>query len=179
MAEIHKVRPFIRGITVSGGECTLQKDFLIALFELAKAEGLTTFIDTNGGVPLWNSEALMNLTDGVMLDVKAFDSEKHRQLTGVRNENVLKNLTYCAALGKLFEVRTVVLVGDFDCENTVINVAEIVAKTDENVRYKLIKYRHWGVREAYLPQLARPTDVQMMKLAEIVRGKGLADVVIV
>ncbi len=179
MDEIRKVRPFIRGITVSGGECTLQKEFLITLFQLAKDEGLSTFIDTNGGVPLWNAYALMDLTDGVMLDVKAFDGEQHRALTGVRNENVLKNLTYCAESGKLFEVRTVVLQGDFGSESTVENVAEIIAKIDQHVRYKLIKYRHFGVRDEYLPMLARPADEQMLRLKEIVRMKGLTDVVIV
>jgi pyruvate-formate lyase-activating enzyme len=31
MNKINKVRPFISGITVSGGECTLEKDFLVEL----------------------------------------------------------------------------------------------------------------------------------------------------
>ena len=46
--EIKNYRPFIQGITVSGGECTLQPTFLIELFIKAKELGLTCFIDTNG-----------------------------------------------------------------------------------------------------------------------------------
>ena len=48
MAEVEKNIPFVRGITVSGGECTLQADFLKELFTLAKSRGLTTLVDSNG-----------------------------------------------------------------------------------------------------------------------------------
>lgn len=34
------------GITVSGGEATIQIDFLIALFTLAKEKGIHTTLDT-------------------------------------------------------------------------------------------------------------------------------------
>lgn len=45
-------RPFIRGLTVSGGECTLYPDFLTELFTLARAGGLGCLLDSNGMVPL-------------------------------------------------------------------------------------------------------------------------------
>ena len=32
LKEIERVKPYIEGITLSGGECTLQKDFIIELF---------------------------------------------------------------------------------------------------------------------------------------------------
>ena len=44
--------PFIRGLTVSGGECTLYPDFLTELFTLARAGGLGCLLDSNGMVPL-------------------------------------------------------------------------------------------------------------------------------
>jgi len=50
MAEIEKAVPFIEGISVSGGEATLQAKELIPLFEMAKEKGLTALIDSNGGV---------------------------------------------------------------------------------------------------------------------------------
>ena len=49
--EIVKTKAFISGITVSGGECTLQQEFLTALFKEVKKMDLSTFVDTNGSVP--------------------------------------------------------------------------------------------------------------------------------
>ena len=40
--EISNYKPFIQGITVSGGECTLQEEFLIELFTKAKSIGLSS-----------------------------------------------------------------------------------------------------------------------------------------
>ena len=69
--EIKKVRPFIQGITVSGGECTLNADFLVELFTKVKEElNLTCFVDTNGTLDLSEKEDLVNATDKFMLDVK-------------------------------------------------------------------------------------------------------------
>ena len=79
MAEIKNYRPFIQGITVSGGECTLQPTFLIELFIKAKELGLTCFIDTNGSTDLSEQSDLMNLVDGVMLDVKVWDKTDHQK----------------------------------------------------------------------------------------------------
>lgn len=45
MEQIAPDLPYIRGITVSGGECTLQRDFLAELFLLAKQQGLSTLIN--------------------------------------------------------------------------------------------------------------------------------------
>ena len=48
MREIEKQIPFIRGVTVSGGECTLHRDFLLALARLVRARGLGFLLDSNG-----------------------------------------------------------------------------------------------------------------------------------
>ena len=48
---VKKQIPFIRGISVSGGECMLWPEFLTELFKLAKKDGLGTLIDSNGMVP--------------------------------------------------------------------------------------------------------------------------------
>lgn len=179
MAEVRKVRAFIRGITVSGGECTLQKDFLIELLQLAKQDGLSALIDSNGGVPLWNESTLMSLTDGVMLDVKAFDEAEHQRLTGVTNQTVLENMVYLAKTGKLAEVRTVVSERGLDNERTIDSVSKMLAELDCTVPYKLIKYRPFGVRKEYLDHLVRPSDAYMQQLSEIVRGNGLENVAVV
>jgi pyruvate formate lyase activating enzyme len=108
--------PFIRGLTVSGGECMLQPEFLTELFRLAKTEGLNTMIDSNGTIPFQSYPELLEVTDGVMLDIKAFDDADHRNVTGHTNQTVLENAAYLAGKGRLFEVRCVIVPDLYDPE---------------------------------------------------------------
>ena len=71
MVEVRKNVPFIRGITVSGGECTRWRDFLVELLGIARAEGLSTLLDSNGSYDFSQDPELLAVTDGVMLDIKA------------------------------------------------------------------------------------------------------------
>ena len=176
---VKKQIPFIRGISVSGGECMLQPEFLTELFRLAKKDGLGTLIDSNGMVPFENYPELMEVADGVMLDIKAWTPEDHKRVTGQDNAAVLKNLHWLAENGKLPEVRTVVVPELFDCEATVRNVCQVLVDNGcFGTRYKIICYRPMGVREAY-KTLTPPTQEQLRQLAEIAMGYGLTDVVII
>ena len=142
--EIKRISPFIQGITVSGGECTLNVEFLIELFKRVKTElHLTCFVDTNGIVDLTKQQELVNLTDQFMLDIKAIDEEEHVKVTGSSNRTVLKNLEYLLEQNKLYEVRTVVASG-LDNEKTIQTVAKIVGN---RCKYKLNGYRKYGVRK--------------------------------
>lgn len=142
---IKKSKTYIRGITVSGGECTNFRDFLVELFKEVKKLGLTCLIDSNGNYDFESDPELTSLCDGVMLDVKAYDKEFHFEMCNYDNETVLKNLEYLLSVNKLEEVRTV-LFPKFEKENekTVEYVSSIIK---DKSRYKLIKYRPFGVRE--------------------------------
>lgn len=179
MAQVRKNMPFIRGITVSGGECTRWRDFLLELLTIARAEGLTTLLDSNGSYDFSADPELMAVTDGVMLDVKAWSKEDHLAVTGRDNETVLRNLRWLAENGKLTEVRTVIVPGLYDCEQTVKNVSRLLAGTHStSTRYKIIRFRPMGVREAY-KSLTAPTGEQLGRLRGIAESYGLTDVVTV
>lgn len=179
MDEVRKNLPFIRGITVSGGECTLWRDFLVELLGLAKEAGLHTLLDSNGTCDFSADPALMAVTDGVMLDVKAWTGEDHKQVTGVDNQRVLQNLRWLAEHDKLPEVRTVVVPGLFDCEGTIRETAALLKELGcLNTRYKVICYRPMGVREEY-KTLEVPTQEYLQRLAGIAESYGLTDVVII
>lgn len=176
MKEIENYRPFIQGITVSGGECTLQAPFLIELFTKAKEIGLTCFIDTNGSTDLREHPELMALTDGIMLDIKVWDKETHRKYIKADNDMVLKNLDYLVDCGKLYEVRTVIVPELFNNEETIREVSKKIS--GHNIRYKLIKYRHLGVRKNHL-NMQTPTDDDMKKLESIAHNLGVLNTIIV
>ena len=151
-AKLEETRPYIKGITTSGGECTLQKDFLVPLFDRAHEMGLTCFVDSNGSTDFEANPALTNALDMVMLDVKAFDPARHRDLCGVDNAMVIKNLHYLLKIGKLWEVRTVILPGQDELNtDTVTKTAEIIG---DRCIYKIIRYRPFGVRESMIPYLS-------------------------
>lgn len=151
LERIEEVRPYIKGITTSGGECTLHKDFLIPLFKEVKKMGLTCFVDSNGTLDFEKEKEFTDVLDMVMLDVKAYDNEWHRILCSSDNEMVLKNLHYLLKIGKLYEVRTVLLPGrDRENENTVRNVASVIG---DRCIYKIIRYRPFGVRESEVKDL--------------------------
>jgi len=176
--EISNYKTFIQGITVSGGECTLQKEFLIELFTKAKSMGLTCFIDSNGSNDFSKMEKLMKLCDGIMLDVKSFNNDKHKQYIEFDNFNVLKNLEYLASINKLYEVRTVVVPEVFNNEETVKKVSNVITKYNCKIRYKLIAFRNLGVRNNF-KYLNTPSKEYMEELKKKSEEIGCNNIVIV
>ncbi|MFA9398506.1 MAG: pyruvate formate-lyase-activating protein [Clostridiaceae bacterium] len=69
------------GVTVSGGEPLLQKEFLIKFLKLCKKNGLHTAIDT-AGVGNGDYEEILKYTDLVILDLKHDNNEDYEKLTG-------------------------------------------------------------------------------------------------
>lgn len=179
MERVERNIPFIRGITVSGGECSLQRDFLVELFRLARDRGLSTLLDTNGGLPIAWDEGLMEVTDGVMLDIKGTDPEFHRNLVGHGNETVLQNAVELARAGKLVEVRTVVLADEPGSRQTVRDTVELLAPHLEGstVTYRLIRFRPVGVR-GEASDWKVPDLKQMEELKRLAEGKGFSRVII-
>lgn len=176
--EINNYKTFIQGITVSGGECTLQEEFLINLFTKVKLLGLTCFIDSNGSKDFREMPKLLEVCDSVMLDVKSFDNNLHNKYINFDNKYVLSNLEFLASIGKLYEVRTVVAPEIFNNEETVKKVSEIISKYDSNIRYKLIKFRNLGVRYS-LKSHPSPSDEYMNNLKTIVEENGCKNIIIV
>lgn len=179
MHEIEKQIPFIRGVTVSGGECTLHRDFLVALSRRVRAHGLGFLLDSNGNYDFSADGELLNAVDGVMLDVKAWDAENHLRLTGADNALVKRNLDFLATAGKLEEVRTVVAPDWMNPEETVEAVSRrLVSLGAANTRYKIIRYRPMGVRSEYRDQSV-PAKERLNALAERANALGIANTVLI
>lgn len=132
-----------------------QAPFLLELFSALREEDptLSLLLDSNGNVDYRDYEDLIRLSDGVMLDVKAYDDTFHRLVCGQSNEMVLRNLNYLLSINKLEEVRTVILPNQEEQnEFTVSHVARIIGN---KCRYKLLKYRYFGVRETGLKMFGK------------------------
>ncbi|MDO5479602.1 MAG: 4Fe-4S cluster-binding domain-containing protein, partial [Clostridia bacterium] len=80
-----KLKPYFDksggGVTASGGEPLLQKDFLIDLFKRLKEADIHTCLDT-AGVGIGGYDEILSLTDLVLYDVKAIDAKLYKELCG-------------------------------------------------------------------------------------------------
>jgi len=164
--------PFISGVTVTGGEPTLQPEFLKAFLALVRTRGLTTLVDTNGSSRREILDELLPVMDGALVDLKAFKPELHRELTGADNDRVLENIRYLAGIGKLHEVRTVVAPGYTDSPAAIREIAGFLASVDRRVRFRLIRFRPLGVKGSAAGWRV-PEDAVMDEMVRVARDEGL------
>jgi len=95
--EIIKDRAYFKtsggGVTLGGGEPTLQALFCCVLLKKLKEAGIHTALDTCGMCSPEALEGLLPYTDLLLFDLKEIDPKKHERFTGIRNDRILKNLT--------------------------------------------------------------------------------------
>ncbi len=82
------------GITASGGEPTLQAQFVAAFFRALKEKGLHTTLDTCGMCSKQALDMVLPYTDLVLFDIKEIDEKKHQEFTGHSNARILENVLY-------------------------------------------------------------------------------------
>ena len=94
--EVMKDKAYFRksggGVTLSGGEPTMQPLFTKELLSAFKQSGLHTALDTCGQCSWETMEVLLPHTDMVMYDLKEIDPDKHKKFTGISNTRILENL---------------------------------------------------------------------------------------
>jgi pyruvate formate lyase activating enzyme len=176
MDEIGSAAVYIRGLTVSGGECTLYPAFLRELGALVHKKALTFFLDSNGSYDFGSDPGLLSVTDGVMLDIKASAGE-YVDVTGRGAAYIHDRAAFLAERGKLWEIRTVVSPGLFDAAKTVREICMRLSRTASPPRYRLIRYRPIGVRNDAAARLEEPDDALMNELAGICGSFGIKSVI--
>jgi pyruvate formate lyase activating enzyme len=87
------------GVTFSGGEPTVQIDFLHALLQRCHEENIHTAIETCGSAALKDYQRIAADVDLFLFDLKLMDTQKHRQYIGTSNEGILRNFTWLAEHG--------------------------------------------------------------------------------
>ncbi len=172
-------RPFLTGITVSGGEPTQQLDFVIDLFRAIRSDeelaDLTCFIDSNGHLGASGWERVLPVTDGVMLDIKSWDDSTHEALTGKPNDNSLESARIVNAAGKLHEVRFLLIPGRTDSDAELDGLIGFVKELGDDTRVRLNAFQHHGVRgEALGWETMSRAGVD--QAAERLRAAGIANV---
>jgi pyruvate formate lyase activating enzyme len=173
-------RPFLTGVTVSGGEPTRQLDFVIALFRSIKSDkelgDLSCFIDSNGYLNASGWENVLPVTDGVMLDIKSFENPTHKTLTGKQNVKSLESARLLHAAGKLYELRFLLVPGKTDNEAELESLIGFVKELGGDTRIKLNAFQHHGVRGEALGW-EKMSEVGVDRAAERLRAAGIDNVI--
>jgi len=184
LKEVRRDVPFYEGgggMTLTGGEPTLQPHMAEALLRLAKAEDISTAIETCGHTPWRVLERLLPYLDVILFDVKHLDSETHRAFTGVGNELILSNLRKLATLNAPVTVRVPLIPGFNATERCLRAIAEFVLELNGSVKaidllpyHTLGKFRYKALGRDYPWEgHDRLTETEVEALTRVVESYGL------
>lgn len=141
---IRRCRPYFGkegGVTVSGGEPLMQAAFVAELFRALKTDGIHTALDTAGCV--WNADvqALLDVTDLVLLDYKYTNDEDYLRYTGMKRQAVDRFLSELQARGKATWLRHVYIPGLNDNDESIRRLCELRKTYSCVQRIELLPFR--------------------------------------
>ena len=169
------------GVTLSGGEPSMQPAFSIAVMKALSQEKIHIALDTCGAVGWSKLQPLVALANLILYDIKTMNPESHLKCTGIPLATVLSNAREITKLGKPMWVRTPIIPGYTDSEENIREIAHFIKHNLPTVeRYDLLafnnfcsaKYRRLD-RDWPLAKADLITEAMMEKLAEIAKSEGL------
>lgn len=135
------------GLTVSGGEATLQPEFLKELLVQAKANDIHTALDTSGFVDIDVVDPILDYTDLVLLDIKHMDREKAKELTGVTNDKTIALAKHLYNRNIPVWIRYVLIPGITDSQDDLEALGEFVSSLSNIEKVEVLPYHILGVHK--------------------------------
>ena len=133
------------GLTISGGEPTQQPEFLLALLREARAQGISTAVETCGAC----SEALLaqvaELTDVFLFDFKETDPQLHKRWTGQDNRRILANLDWLQSYGARVILRCPLIPGCNLRQDHLEGILSLLARYPGLEGCELMAYHKLGI----------------------------------
>ena len=179
LAEIEKDRHFYKrssgGVTFSGGDPVLWSTDLQEILTECKKDGIHTAIETAGNYLFYVLEPLLDYTDLVIMDCKAYSDEIHKKYTGQSNKRILLNIEKLSTIHKTMWVRIPVIWN----ENITFDEMQKIAKFLEGKwieKVELIPYHKMGIvkyklygKTYILDEAESPTEKQLEECYQILR----------
>jgi len=170
------------GVTFSGGEPTMQDDFVIATASRLRREGIDIAIDTCGYCAPDRFQAILDIADLVLFDIKHVDTEAHKALTGVGNGMILTNLGIAAQSSRKLVIRYPMIPGKNDSEAHLAALAEVLLshgidslEISAYHDYGTVKYHGLGLEPA---MITTATDEEMEEKQSVLVRLGIRTVLI-
>ncbi len=168
------------GVTISGGEPLLNREFNLKLLCRFKEEGVTVGVDTSGYVPWTNIEPLLPYIDFFLWDIKHMDPVKHKELTGVTNKLILKNLRLVSERNIPVFIRIPVIPSQNDSGKNLKETCEFAKSLPSVAEIDLLPLHHLGKaryvsldRKYPIEGLALITEDVLQNLKNLVESYGL------
>lgn len=137
------------GMTVSGGEPSMQADFTLSLIKEARSLEISTCIETCGIGSRWFYESAADMGASFLYDLKCMNSAKHKELTGVDNQRIIDNLLYLFSRGADVVIRLPMIPGINDTEEDVALLCEFLRKSLGKYRKaEIMPYHSFGISKA-------------------------------
>lgn len=137
------------GLTVSGGEPSMQAEFTLELLQLAKEHGIALAVETCGIGSREFYKQAADLGTTFLFDIKCMDAEKHKRLTGADNAHILENLQYLMNRNADIIIRLPMIP---DCNDSAEDIEQICLFLNKNkglYRYaEIMPYHTLGTAKA-------------------------------
>jgi pyruvate formate lyase activating enzyme len=127
------------GVTISGGEPMAQKEFTNEIIDICKQNGVKCAIETS---LLYYDESVFTKLDFIMADFKIWDSDLHKEYTGVSNEIIKENFIKLNTLNIPIIARTPVIP---EINQEIKKISEFLTTLNNVVKYELLPYHPLGV----------------------------------
>lgn len=135
------------GLTISGGEPTLQAEFVAELLKTAKSEGFHTCLDTSGFVDIEKIIPMLEYTDLVLLDIKHIDEKKCIELTGQSNKKALLLAQYLSDKNIPTWIRQVLVPGITDDEDDLNKLGMFLSQLKNVELVEVLPYHTMGIHK--------------------------------
>jgi len=129
------------GVTFSGGEPLMQRDFLEALLKNCHQKKIHTVLDTSGYGEWHFLDRISRFVDLFLYDIKLMDDDLHVKYTGVSNQIILDNLKKLSKKNKNITIRFPVIPGINDGVQNIRDIGEFLTSIHID-SIELLSYHH-------------------------------------
>ncbi len=154
------------GVAFSGGEPTMQADFLLEVLDLIP---LHKAIQTCGYCNPEKFRQILDKIDFLFFDIKHTDDAKHKYYTGIGNSLILQNLEAIKQSAKPFIARIPLIKGVNDDAENLAKTAALLADAKSLIRVELLPYNGAAGAKYEMTGLPYDNDFSAPKASEIDR----------
>ncbi len=146
--KILNYKPYFKrtgGVTFSGGEPLMQKEFLLECLKLCKQNDINTCLDTAGSI--LDCEDVLKYTDLVLLDIKGTNKKNYKEMTKGNFDNAVKFIKLCEKLNKKLWLRVVIIPGINDTKEYIDELIKLIKPIKNAEKIEFLPYHTLGIHK--------------------------------